>query len=263
MQLVSLHDRAAIESLLRTDAPLHLYELGDLDDFFWPHTTWYGLEEAGVVRATALLYTWADLPVLIAHGRAPQGETVRDFVARLARVLPRRFHAHVAVGALRGLDRTWRVEPRGVHDRMVLADPSALEDVDTSRAVVLTADDAAELERVYASAYPGNWFSPRMLETGFYRGVREGDRLVSVAGVHVVSSKYRVAGIGNVATLPAFRGRGLGRTTVVALCRALAGTVDLIGLNVDQSNRPAIAMYEALGFSCVAQYEEALVEAVG
>jgi ribosomal protein S18 acetylase RimI-like enzyme len=262
MPLVSLHDRATIAQLLRKDPHLFLYELGDLDDFFWPHTTWYALEEGGALGAVALLYTGADLPVLIAHGREHHRRGVESLLTQLARVLPRRFHAHLAVGASASLAAAWRVEPRGVHDRMILTDWIPIGDVDTSRAVTLGPDDAAELERIYASAYPAHWFVPRMLETGYYRGVREGDRLVSVAGVHVVSEAYRVAGIGNVATLPAFRGRGLGRTAVAALCRALAGRVDHVGLNVDRENRPAIAMYEDLGFARVASYEEALVEAV-
>ncbi|WP_433017857.1 hypothetical protein [Kribbella sp. CA-294648] len=32
---IRLHDRAEIEKILRRDAALHAYELGDLDDFYW------------------------------------------------------------------------------------------------------------------------------------------------------------------------------------------------------------------------------------
>ena len=45
MNVIRLHDRATLEAFLRRDAALHLYSLGDLDDFFWPFTTWHGLEE--------------------------------------------------------------------------------------------------------------------------------------------------------------------------------------------------------------------------
>jgi GNAT superfamily N-acetyltransferase len=53
-RLVSLHDRETIGAFLRRNAPLHLYALGDLDDFFWPSTLWYGLERDGELRQLIL-----------------------------------------------------------------------------------------------------------------------------------------------------------------------------------------------------------------
>ena len=43
-------DRETIERFLRNDIGLHLYELGDLDDFFWPRTMWYAAREHGEIR---------------------------------------------------------------------------------------------------------------------------------------------------------------------------------------------------------------------
>jgi len=43
MKAVCLHDKSAIEQFLRRNTWLHLYELGDLDEFFWQYTTWYAL----------------------------------------------------------------------------------------------------------------------------------------------------------------------------------------------------------------------------
>jgi len=127
--------------------------------------------------------------------------------------------------------------------------------------VTLAASHASELESFYASAYPGNWFDRRMLETGGYRAVQRDGRIVSVAGVHVLSRKYRVAALGNVATNAAFRGRGLGRIVCAALCKDLMALADPVGLNVLSSNAAAIALYQQLGFVRVAHYEEAMVEA--
>jgi ribosomal protein S18 acetylase RimI-like enzyme len=256
LSLLSLHDRAALERWLRRDPRLHLYELGDLDDFFWPHTTWYGLEEGAELVSVALLYTSGELPVLVALGAGAPA-----LVAQLASVLPRRFYAHLEPGAAGALGAAWNVAPRGVHDRMVLIRPAHLEDVDSHEAVPLDATHASELETFYASAYPGNWFDRRMLETGGYRAVRRDERIVSVAGVHVLSRRYRVAALGNVATNAAFRGRGLGRVVCAALCKDLVGIAEPVGLNVLASNAAAVALYEQLGFVRVAQYEEAMVEA--
>lgn len=260
MRLVCLHDRDAIETALRRDPETHLYEIGDLDDFFWPLTTWYGLEdEDGALRSVALVYATGDLPVVVALAREGQTWAVTTLLERMRPVLPRKFYAHVAVGAGRALAATHHVEPQGLHARMLLADWTPIEGIDTTRAVPLGPSDARELQALYADAYPGNWFDARMLETGAYFGVREDGMLGSVSGVHVVSRTKRVAALGNVATRPALRGRGLARIAVAATCRALRADVDHLGLNVDASNADGIRLYEGLGFTRIATYEEARV----
>ena len=55
MTLVELGDRDAIAAFLRRNAAAHVYELGDLDDFDWPHTRWFGWERDGRLEQVALL----------------------------------------------------------------------------------------------------------------------------------------------------------------------------------------------------------------
>jgi ribosomal protein S18 acetylase RimI-like enzyme len=259
MRLVSLHDKDEIEGVLRRDPPMHLYEIGDLDDFFWPHTTWYGLEDRGSLKSVALLYAGSDLPVVLALAREGQTWAVTALLERMRAVLPRKFYAHLAVGAGRALGPGFSVEMHGRHDRMLLEDVTPLARIDTHRAVPLGPPDLREIEALYEEAYPATWFDPRMLETDAYFGVREEGQLAAVSGVHVVSRHHRVAAIGNVATRPALRGRGFARMAVAATCRALHGAVDHIGLNVDVENADGIRLYRGLGFARVGSYEEALV----
>jgi predicted GNAT family acetyltransferase len=95
-----------------------------------------------------------------------------------------------------------------------------------------------------------------MLETNRYFGIWERGRLVSIAGVHVYSPQYRVAALGNITTLPAYRGRGYGTRVIATLCRALIDEDIEIGLNVKADNEAAIACYRKIGFRTVASYEE-------
>ena len=264
MRLISLRDRDAIEARLRRDPALHLYEIGDLDDFFWPTTTWYGLarddNDERTVEAIALLYTATELPVLVVMGHEEDMPAVRELLEKLSPILPRRFYAHLGPGSADVLARSFDLEPHGTHDRMILVDRTRIHAVNTELATPLLPADEPELAALYARAYPGNWFDPRMLATGAYFGVRRSGKIVSVAGVHVVARRHRVAALGNVATDPLLRGQGLARIATAAVCNSLAD-VDPIGLNVASDNTAAIAMYRSLGFERVTCYEEHLATA--
>jgi len=246
----SVHDRAELERLLRGDPALHSYELGDLDDFFWPHTTWYRHGDS-----VALVYHGAGLPILLALDRPDRADAMAELVDGLAFLLPQRFYAHVSVGVEGALGRHFRLEPGGLHHKMALTAPERLDRF-APAGEVLTDEDLTDLSRLYLSGYPENAFDPRLLQTGQYVGVRHGGQLVAVAGVHIWSPAQRVATLGNVATDPAMRGQGLGTAMVAAVCRRLLPTVDVIALNVKADNASAIALYTRLGFSRVADYLE-------
>jgi ribosomal protein S18 acetylase RimI-like enzyme len=171
--------------------------------------------------------------------------------------LPDRFYAHLSPEAVAALAGHFHIEPHCLHHKMGLVDRSRAGAFDTSDAVVLSAADTEEVSALYSVSYPGHWFVPRMLQTGLYRGIRRGGRLVSVAGVHVYSVQFRVAALGNIATHPDWRGHGCATLVSAALCQALdrAG-VCRIGLNVRADNQAAIRCYQKLGFEWAADYGE-------
>jgi GNAT superfamily N-acetyltransferase len=246
----SVHDRAELQRLLRADPALHAYELGDLDDFFWPHTTWYRHGDS-----VALIYHGTGLPILLALDRPERAEAMAELVDSLAFLLPQRFYAHVTVGVEGVLDKHFRLEPGGLHHKMALTRPRMLDGF-AGGGEVLGPTDLGDLLELYASAYPGNGFDPRLVQTGQYIGLRRDGRLLAVAGVHIWSPAQRVATLGNVTTHPDARGQGLGTAVVAKLCRRLLPTVDTIALNVKADNASAIGLYTRLGFSPVADYHE-------
>lgn len=262
MRAICLQDKGAIEAFLRRNPFLHLYAIGDLDDFFWPYTTWYACTAGGEIEQLVLVYSGMDLPVLLAHAAEP-ATSMAGLLRALFPLLPGRLYAHVDPSSLPVLAERYRAEPHGAHYKMGLTDPGRLERFDPTAALRLTPADRQELEALYAASYPGHWFDPRMLETGQYYGVRRQGRLVSVAGVHVYSPRYRVAALGNITTHPQFRGRGLGTMVCARLCQALLETVDHIGLNVHVDNAAAIACYKKLGFTIVADYQEVMLTMEG
>ena len=139
---------------------------------------------------------------------------------------------------------------------MALRDPSPTQGIDCSAVEHLTGADLPAMLEFYARSYPGNWFDERMVATGQYYGLRENGQLVSIAGVHVYSQRYRVAALGNIVTHPAWRNRGYATLVTTRLCQELLDEVDHIGLNVKVDNIAAFACYKRLGFEIVAPYGE-------
>ena len=252
---ICLHDREQIAAWLRRDPLLHLYAIGDLDDFFWPYTNWYALAEGDDIRQVILCYTGA--PLLILHALTSESPAEMGALLRsIIHLLPRRIYTHLSADLIDVFAEDYRIEPHGAYDKMALTDASRLGAVDTSAAIRLAANDLPDIGSLYEAAYPGHWFDPRMLETGHYYGVRQDGDLLSIAGVHVYSPSYRVAALGNITTHPRARGRGLATLATAKLCQELRRSVDQIGLNVRADNASAIACYTRLGFTKIGEYVE-------
>ncbi len=262
---VHLHDKNEIESFFRRNTLLHVYAVGDLDEFFWPYTTWYAIRENGAItengaiREIALFYSGTSLPTLVGITE-DRAEDMRVLLESILDLLPARFYSHLSEGLSDVFVRSYDRDPHGLHYKMGLADTSKCAGWDTSRVIRLTESDVDELKELYDTSYSGHWFEPYMLKTGYYYGIRDENRLICAAGVHVYSAEYRVAALGNITTRPDQRGKGLATTACAELCRSLLRTVDHIGLNVKTDNPGAIHCYEKLGFEVIATYEECLFE---
>jgi ribosomal protein S18 acetylase RimI-like enzyme len=158
------------------------------------------------------------------------------------------------------VSQQYSLDSHGEHLKMALTQPALLDRADTSDVTRLDDGDLDDLLHLYEHSYPGNWFDPRMLETGQYFGLRRAGGLISAGGVHVFSPRYRVAALGNIATHPDHRGKGYATAVTAALCKSLLATVDTIGCNVRADNDPARRCYGTLGFRPIASYHEFMAE---
>ncbi|MFO0613964.1 MAG: GNAT family N-acetyltransferase [Polyangiaceae bacterium] len=251
-------DDAALARFFAKHPGLHLYELGDLAEPFRSHTRFFAATRSdGEIDAAAALYDGSDPPTLLAFAADEvERAALLELLVAVLPTLPPRLYTHLTAGiepAFRGFASR---EDRGQHAKMVLREPRGGARADGAER--LGPEHAAEVRAFLDAAYPGHFFHERVLEGGMAFGLRDAEGLRCFAGLHVIAPRS-VAALGNVATHPESRGRGYARRCVAALVEALVeAEIPAIGLNVEAGNRPAIRLYEGLGFERVALYAEAI-----
>ena len=260
MDVVEPRDREEIASFLRRRPAVHAYALGDLDDFFWPHTRWLGLAHDGRLAQVALVYDEPDPPVLLALAEQPE-ETMAELLVAAVDRLPPTLYAHVTPSLLADIEPALVAATEPVaHKKLGLVHPEALDGYDTEAVDPLGPGELDEVEQFYAHAYPGTWFQARMLETGRYVGIRRAGELPASRECTSGRPRGGSRALGNVATAPEARGAGLATAACARLCRILLDDgIDTISLNVRADNAAAIRAYEKLGFAHAADYLEVVL----
>jgi ribosomal protein S18 acetylase RimI-like enzyme len=163
---------------------------------------------------------WADLVALIGPGKPL-------FVAGPRVIAPPGWER---VGGLAGVQMT----DAGV---TAAADPDA---------VLLGDADVPEILDLVRRTEPGP-FAERTIELGAYLGIRDGGRLVAMAG-----ERLKVPGwteVSAVCTDPDFRGRGLAARLVGAVVAGIRSRGERPFLHAASTNTGAIKLYERLGLA--------------
>ena len=133
-------------------------------------------------------------------------------------------------------------EAKGVQMLAMRSAPAAQGPEDV---VQLTDADAPEMLALAQLTEPGP-FLTRTHTMGTFIGIRIGGRLAAMAG-----ERFRFPGyteVSGVCTHPDFRGRGLARRLSAAVAADIEARGDRPFLHAWKTNRPAIAVYESLGF---------------
>lgn len=134
-----------------------------------------------------------------------------------------------------------------LHQMIVVRDTG--ESADTAGILRLnhgSMDDAADMLDLAQRTKPGP-FLARTHETGRYIGLREGGRLIAMAGERMQLDDY--VEISAVCVDDAHRGKGLANRLIRVLQREIAQRRQTPFLHVFDHNRVAIALYERLGFA--------------
>jgi ribosomal protein S18 acetylase RimI-like enzyme len=245
-----LSDKERILAFLESDRLYAAYAIGDLEPELFTQCVWAGAEKEGQLRALGLRFGGLQIPALFLMGEA---EGVRIILRDALYPGRAELTCHAEHLSAVGEFYTWEGEPRSMW-RMALRKrdmPSG-----QSACVRLDAGQTEQIRNLIALEDISG-FAATQIEQGVFFGIYEDKRMVSVAGTHLVSRKYSVAGVGNIVTHPEYRGRGYGRTAVGAVLAELLriGIRDIV-LNVRQDNTPAFHLYEKLGFERYGAFHE-------
>ncbi len=112
--------------------------------------------------------------------------------------------------------------------------------------VALSESDAEEMLALATLTKPGP-FSLKSLELGRFWGVREGGRLIAMAGERMKQPGFTE--LSGVCTHPDHRGKGFGRRLSLHVAARIIETGDRPYLHAYASNTAAITLYEAIGFT--------------
>ncbi len=249
-KLRTLTDRAEILRVLQRDRGWGAYAIADLENGQFERCEWHLAEGKSDWWALALLYKGFDPPALLTMGHA---NGVRELLAK-SLTAPIAFFAakpgHLAAirqsYALDEGERMLRMSIKIRHFKPVDGKPRRLG-----------AADLGILKELYAVRTPPA-FSEEQVEKGVFYGLEVQGKLISAAGTHILSPKYKVAAVGNVVTHPEHRGMGY-----AALCSSavteelLAGGLDVV-LNVGEKNDAARKIYDRLGYRSYCRFVEVL-----
>jgi ribosomal protein S18 acetylase RimI-like enzyme len=249
---LTLHP-AVIRELLETDRIWAAYPLGDLAPGFFEHCSWF--RPPGFSGALVMVYREFTPPVLFAQGDPGDVASILDEFSTEPSV-----SLHVRPEMLPVLKTRYDIVELRHMWRMVLA-RDAYNSGSTSDVDRLSSAHVSAVKQLYddgaSSGESPDFFFPSMLDAGVFYGLREADELVAVAGTHLVVPSEDVAAVGNVYTRRDRRGRGLAaRVTSAVVDELLQLKIGTIVLNVNQSNAPAIRVYERLGFTRHSDYCE-------
>jgi ribosomal protein S18 acetylase RimI-like enzyme len=254
-------DKDEIAAFLNRDRLYAGYALCDLEDEYFQSCQWsLSVDAQGATRGLAMEFGRLDPAVLFVMGEpdAVRAMLEHDLAPAYMQLTARSEH-------LPALEQRYRLRHIRSMLRMTVYKDDFRMAKEQERAERLTAQDLAELNRIYRMA-SASAFAAYQLESGIFYGIKINGRLIATAGTHVISPSQRIVAVGNVFTHPHFRGRGYAQAVTGAVtAEALRGfgpdepgqPQALAILNVRADNAPAIRAYTKLGYAAVCPFVEA------
>lgn len=130
-------------------------------------------------------------------------------------------------------------------EQQMVANPPNLIRIDSVKVMRVSKEELANLDRFYREQKSEAW-TPLQFKVGPVYCVKQNGKIVSAAGTHIKTPQ--IAHLGNIVTDEAYRNRGFATACTSILAANLSSKGRIISLFVNTENKPAIHIYEKLGF---------------
>lgn len=232
----------ACRKFLSTDLLSNVLPLGDLYAPLFDVSEVYAAVENGRIAGVSSVFHAFSLPS-IAVGTA--AEQVKKALLRKALgTISKDFVTLISPDETSLYEERATVLHSFTEHQMVLDKPRNIE-ASNIVARKATKKDLEALDKFYAEHGSEAW-NPIQFRVGPYYVVKQEDKIVSAAGIHILTPQ--IAQLGNILTDQAHRRKGYSKACTTALVREVSSNNRTVSLFVRTDNAPAIRMYEQIGF---------------
>lgn len=251
-----IFDLELIQNRLERARPWTAYALADLDPDHLDYASWFCAKDGS---GLALLYREFARPILFVIEPSEQPASLFGEM-RPAPVSGLQGHSQeceIAVGleAISVIRSLFQVREERRMLRMIL-DSGCFRPEFRTGVMRIGPDHLQAVHNLYGSE-PPEFFLDSMLVKGVYFGIYENADLIAIAGTHIISPAFGVAGLGNIYTRPDRRGRRYCKTVTSAVTGELLRIgISTVVLNVREENAAAIRAYNRIGFKEYCRYYE-------
>lgn len=240
-----IRDKTVLRRFMQQDRVLCAFALGDLDDKSWAKSSFYGaFDETNTLQGIGLVWHGAETPSLQLFG---QPDAVEVLLA--SNIAPERVFGMVAGDLKDVFGKFYGSEASPIRFWRMAVTPTEFT-AGSSRYGLqrLSTDDFEAITHLLGE--DGHQIKAEDIEDGVFYGIKDKTgQLVSMAGTFVSSPSEYVGVVGHVYTDSSVRGRGYATAVTSAVTQELFRMgIDIVALNVVQSNAPAIRAYQKLGY---------------
>lgn len=257
MEIRIIHSRDEVRSfLLENDKDNFMYLCCNLEEDFWHCTQIYGLYNNGNILAVACLSFKYGFPILVASSYCENDKNMDTLLKTLDKFLPGELYCHLNLKSVKYLCNFRKVVSSTVFYNMKLNKNKFYYSESNDNVVQIKYNHKDKLIKFLKVSHPEYMMEEKYLKEGYYYGIFEKGEIISAAGVFSYGTEFEVLQIGNVATAPQHRNKGLAKKVIRKLIQNIDINKTDVVLNVISDNYNALNLYKSLGFEIIGIFEE-------
>ena len=217
--------------------------LGDLFPPCFNLTDVFGIFKNKELISFFIIFNGFKDPSIVLPKSFPENEV--EFLNKLREILPKRFILVTFTLKEEDLISCFSIEEESA-EYCMLTNRSSFNPLDSNQTCKqVKKDDFDRIDEFYKLNHTFPW-NPIQLESYYYFYQEYESKIIACGGTHFETPE--AAHLGNIIVIPEFRRETRGTRLVSTITSEILKTKQLVTLFVTQKNRPAINLYEKLGF---------------